>query len=100
VFLCYSHEEIAAHSRRTRDIPRIDEPLAEEAAAAACPELAQMRPQLMSAVPPLLEHMRTYRCIVGLCNWCRRDRIVWLAPLPFSSKDILGGRSTKPAHPV
>ena len=26
--------------------------------------------------PPLLEHKRTYRCIVALCNWCRRDRIV------------------------
>src|ERR1700730_5166262 len=27
--------------------------------------LAQMRPQLMSAVPPLLEHKRPYRCIVA-----------------------------------
>src|SRR5580704_18601971 len=42
--------------------------------------LAQMRPQLMSAVPRLREHKRTYRCIVALCNWCRRDGIVWLAP--------------------
>src|SRR6202030_269465 len=47
--------------------------------------LAQMRPQLMSAVPPLLEYKRTYRCIVALCNWCLRDGIAWLAPLSFSS---------------
>ena len=40
----------------------------------------------MSAVPPLLKHKRTRRCIVALCNWCRRDGIVWLAPLSFSSK--------------
>src|ERR1700730_9000165 len=48
--------------------------------------LAQMRPQLMSGVPPLLEHKRPCRCIVALCNWCRRDGIVWLAPPSFSSK--------------
>jgi hypothetical protein len=30
------------------------------------PVLAQMRPQLMSAVPLLLEHERTSRCIVAL----------------------------------
>jgi hypothetical protein len=60
-----------------------------------------MRPQLMSAVPPLLEHKRTCRCIVALCNWwCRGDGIVWLAPPSFSSKCILGAGSTKPAHPV
>jgi hypothetical protein len=26
------------------------------------------RPQLMSAVPPLLKHKRTYHCIVALCT--------------------------------
>jgi hypothetical protein len=48
--------------------------------------LAQMRPQLVSAVPPLLEHKRTCRCIVALCNWCRRDGNVSLAPLSLVTK--------------
>jgi hypothetical protein len=50
--------------------------------------------------PALLKHKRPCRCIVALCNWCRRDGIVWLAPPSFSSKGILGAGSTKPAHPV
>jgi hypothetical protein len=58
-----------------------------------CPLTAQMRPQLMSAVPLLLEHERTYRCIVALCNRCRRDGIVWLAPLPFSINQAISKRT-------
>jgi hypothetical protein len=67
--------------------------------AASFPDDIESLRRLVAAQRSELDAERAAR-VAAEGNWCRRNGIVWLAPLPFSSKDILGARSTKPAHPA